>query len=243
MARFAPRPTYANVVSTVCLILVLGGSALAADSLTGAGTAQQQVYVCVKKSGKGKGQMRVVAVKTKCKKAERKLSWAAQGPAGPAGPAGPSGSSGVSAAGASGVSSGAVEFYALTQCPAGWSTYEPARGRYVVGVNPGGNVEGAVGTALDDAENRPVGQHNHGVNDPGHRHRVLQASPILVGGNVVPQRIMGTTSASQLTALPDNPASLQQALSNETTGITLDPAGSVPGTNAPYVQLLACKKD
>jgi hypothetical protein len=241
MARFAPRPTYANVVSTVCLILVLGGSAVAADSLTGAGSSSsQQVYVCVKKSGKTKGQMRVVAAKTKCKRTERKLSWAAQGPAGPTGPSGPAGGS---AAGASGVPSGAVDFYALSQCPAGWSPYEPARGRYVVGVNGGGNVEGAVGTALGDGENRAVGQHDHGVNDPGHRHRVLQASPILVGGNVVPTRLMGTTSSSQLTALPDNPAALQQALSNETTGITLDPAGSVPGTNAPYVQLLACRKD
>jgi hypothetical protein len=238
MARFAPRPTYANVVSTVCLILVLGGSAVAADSLTGAGSSSsQQIYVCVKKSGKGKGQIRVVAAKTKCKRTERKTSWATQGPAGPQGPAG------VSAAGASGVPSGAIAFYAQSQCPAGWSPYEPARGRYVVGLGGGGTVEGAVGTPLGDNENRPVGQHNHGVNDPGHRHRVLQASPILVGGNVVPQRIMGTTSASQLTALPDNPASLQQALSDETTGITLDPAGSVPGTNAPYVQLLACKQD
>src|SRR4051812_17662255 len=240
MARFAPRPTYANVVSTVCLILVLGGSALAADSLTGAGSSSEQIYVCVKKSGKGKGQMRVVSAKAKCKKSERKTSWATQGPAGPAGPSGPSG---VTAAGASGVPTGAVSFFAASQCPAGWSPYEPARGRYVVGLSSGGTVEGAAGTALGDNENRPVGQHNHGVNDPGHRHRVLQASPILVGGNVVPQRIMGTTSASQLTALPDNPASLQQALSDETTGITLDPAGSVPGTNAPYVQLLACKKD
>jgi hypothetical protein len=238
MARFAPRPTYANVVSTVCLILVLGGSAVAADSLTGAGSSSSQpIYVCIKKSGKAKGQMRVVAAKTKCKRTERKTSWAAQGPAGPQGAAG------VTAAGSSGVPSGAVGFYALSQCPAGWSPYEPARGRYPVGLNSGGTVEGSVGTTLGDNENRPVGQHNHGVNDPGHRHRVLQASPILVGGNVVPSRVMGTTSSSQLTALPDNPASLQQALSNETTGITVDSAGSVPGTNAPYVQLLACKKD
>jgi hypothetical protein len=240
MARFRPRATYANVVSSACLALVLGGSAFAADSLTGAGSSSQQIYVCVKKSGKTKGQMRVVSAKTKCKKSERKTSWATQGPAGPAGPVGPAASA---SGGSSGEPAGAVSFYALSQCPAGWSPYEPARGRYVVGVNSGGLIEGAVGTQLGDSENRAVGQHNHAVNDPGHRHRVLQASPILVGGNVVPTRVMGTTSSSQLTALPDNPPALQQALSNETTGITLDPAGSVPGTNAPYVQLLVCKKD
>jgi hypothetical protein len=239
MARFLPRATYANVVSSICLVLVLGGSAVAADSLTGAGSSSQQVYVCVVKKGKTKGQMRVVSARTKCKKTETKTSWAAQGPAGATGPVGPAGAAGSAAS----VPSGAVEFYALDACPAGWSAYEPARGRYLVGMQPGGALEGAVGSRLEDRENRPVGQHNHGLNDPGHHHRVLQASPILVGGNVTPSRIMGTTSSSQLTALPDNPPALQQALSDETTGITLDSAGSVAGTNAPYVQLLACKKD
>jgi len=239
MARFLPRPTYANVVSSICLILVLGGSAMAAESLTGAGSSSQQIYVCVKKSGKGKGTMRAVSARTKCKKTERKTSWAAQGPAGPTGPVGPAGA--VASGGS--VPSGAVGFYALDACPAGWSAYEPARGRYVVGVQAGGLVEGAAGSRLEDRENRTVGEHNHTVNDSGHHHRVLQASPILVGGNVTPSRIMGTTSSSQLTALPDNPVALQQALSDETAGISLSAAGPVAGTNAPYVQLLACKKD
>jgi hypothetical protein len=136
-----------------------------------------------------------------------------------------------------------VAYFALPGCHAGWSPYSTGNGRYIVGLTPGGANEAAVGTALGDQENRATGRHNHGVNDPGHRHRVLQASPILVGGNVVPTRIMGTTSSSQLTALPDNPPALQQAISDETTGITLDPSGDVSGTNAPYVQLLTCKKD
>jgi hypothetical protein len=243
MARFFPRATYGNVVATVCLVIVLGGSAFAADSLTGAGASSQQIYACVKKSGKAKGQLRLVAAATKCKRTERKTQWAATGPAGPAGPAGASGTAGTGGGASSGVPSGAVEFYALSQCPVGWSPYEAARGRYVVGLDSGGTVDGTVGTPLTPGENRAVGQHNHVLNDPGHRHRILQASPILVGGNVTPSRVMGTTSSSQLTELPDNPAALQQALSDETTGITINPAGNVPGTNAPYVQLLACKKD
>jgi hypothetical protein len=237
MARHLLRPTYANVVSTACLAIVLGGSAFAADSLTGAGSSSsEQIYVCVAKKGKSKGVMRQVTAQAKCKKSERKAQWAVAGPAGAAGAVGPAGT-------ASALPAGAVQFFALAQCPAAWSPYDAASGRYVVGVAPGGTVESAVGAPLTAGENRAVGQHNHVVNDPGHRHRVLQASPILVGGNVVPTRIMGTTSSSQLTVLPDNPAALQQALSDETTGITLDPAGSAPGTNAPYVQLLACKKD
>jgi hypothetical protein len=237
MARFRPRATYANVVSSACLAIVLGGSAMAADSLHGAASSNEQVYVCIKKSGKGKGTMRAVAAKTKCKKAERKTSWAVQGPAGPAGAPGAVGPAGAGGS----VPSGAVAYFALPGCPAGWSPYTGGNGRYIVGLNPGGTNEGLVGTALGDQENRATGRHNHGVNDPGHRHKILKASPILVGGNVVPSHVMGTTSSSQLTTLPDTAGN--EALSDELTGITLDPSGDVPGTNAPYVQLLTCKKD
>jgi hypothetical protein len=238
MARFQPRPTYANVVSTVCLVIVLGGSAVAADSLSGAGSSSSsQIYVCVKKSGKGKGQMRVVSQRSRCKRTERKTQWAVQGPQGPAGPAGAPGS----AASAAAVPSGAVGFYALAECPAGWSPYDAARGRYVVGVHAGGTHEGLVGTPLGDGENRTVGQHSHVVNDPGHRHQVTRVSPIIRAGNVTPVRIQGTATVSQQQDLPNTPGNESIALA--TTGVTLDPAGSVPGTNAPYVQLLPCKKD
>jgi hypothetical protein len=241
MARFQPRPTYANVVSTLCLVIVLGGSAVAADSLSGAGSSSsQQIYVCVKKSGKGKGQMRVVSQRSRCKRTERKTQWAVQGPPGPAGPAGAPGTAGASSEGSL-VPSGAVGFYALSQCPAGWSTYDPARGRYVVGLDGGGALEGPVGTKLDPGENRAIGQHTHPLNDPGHRHQVTRVSPIIRAGNVTPVRIQGTATVSQQQDLPNTPGNESIALS--TTGVTLDPAGGVPGTNAPYVQLLPCKKD
>jgi hypothetical protein len=241
MARFTLRPTYANVVSTACLVIVVGGSAFAADSLHGAASSDR-IYVCVKKSGKTKGQMREVTAKTKCKKSERKAQWAVQGPAGPAGPPGAAGAAGAAGTGGSDPS-GQIAYYALSACPAGWSPYDAGQGRYIVGLQSGGTLEGTAGTPLANQEDRPTGQHNHTLHDPGHHHRIMQASPILVGGNVVPSRVMGTTSSSQLTQLPDNPGALQQAISDETTGITIDPAGGVPGTNAPYLQLLTCKKD
>jgi len=228
------------VVSSACLLIVLGGSAFAADSLTGAGaSSSEQIYVCVQKKGKAKGQMRLVTARTKCKRTERKTQWAVRGPAGPAGVPGAPAPASTSESGA--LVSGAVAYYALSQCPAGWSPYEPARGRYVVGLPSGGTAEGTVGTALGAGEDRAVGQHNHGVDDPGHRHQLIRVSPILVGGNVVPTRVMGTTSSSQLTTLPETPGN--EPMSTGPTGITLGPAGGVPGTNAPYVQLLACKKD
>src|SRR5580658_3521932 len=50
------------------------------------------------------------------------------------------------------VPSGAVIFFKLSACPAGWSEYAPAQGRSVVGVVDGGTLAAIVGTALGDQE-------------------------------------------------------------------------------------------
>lgn len=109
-------------------------------------------------------------------------------------------------------------------CPGGWSEYTAAQGRYVIGLPPGGTIGATVGTALGDQENRPVGQHNHTVNDPGHMHHPNSTGPGSGSGYLV----TGTTY--------DNWTS-----SSVTTGITIGSAGSVAGTNAPYLQLRYCK--
>jgi hypothetical protein len=65
--------------------------------------APATIDACVKQAGKQKGQLRVVAAQAKCRKGERRLTWAsaavpapgATGPAGPAGPAGPTGPAGA----------------------------------------------------------------------------------------------------------------------------------------------------
>jgi hypothetical protein len=97
MAR--PSLSYANVMSSIAVFLALGGGAWA---VTGQ-AAPATIDACVKKAGKKKGQLRVVAAKAKCRKGERKLTWAsgtvipgtgAAGPAGPAGEAGPKGDAG-----------------------------------------------------------------------------------------------------------------------------------------------------
>jgi hypothetical protein len=90
-----------------------------------------------------------------------------------------------------------------------------------------------VGTALSDQEDRPTGQHTHGVNDPGHVHAVGYDTEQLANtGNTIGGTRMfgGTNSASENSDIAF-------------TGITIQAAGLVPGTNAPYVQLLACRKD
>ena len=55
-----------------------------------------KVYACYKTKGKGKGSVRLVAKKGKCKRGERKISWNAAGPSGTAGSPGENGSSGGS---------------------------------------------------------------------------------------------------------------------------------------------------
>jgi hypothetical protein len=209
--------------------------------------------VCAKKSGRAKGQMRVVASKTKCRKDERKMQWSVTGPAGVQGAPGAAGAQGAQgepgaqgAAGAQGpagpVEPGMVAFFARAACPAGWAEYTVARGRYLVGLNPGGNLEQAVGTALLSTEDRAVGTHSHGVSDPGHLHGIQNVSPILTGGNVTPTRVMGTRGSGGTfnTTLPSDiniPAVAPAA-----TGVSVNSAGGVGGTTAPYVQLLACTK-
>lgn len=75
---------------------------------------------------------------------------------------------------------GAVMFFDLPSCPAGWSELTGARGRVVVGLVSGGALSGTVGTALTNLEDRththdvdPVstntvfaGSHSHTVNPP-----------------------------------------------------------------------------
>lgn len=129
------------------------------------------------------------------------------------------------------VPSGAVMFFNLASCPSGWSELTDARGRYLVGLPSGGTLAGTKGTALNNLENRAVGKHSHVVSDPGHRHtRDNRPSGFAYFQNVgdvhtcVDQVEQGVTGISQ-------------------TGVTINDAGSVGGTNAPYMQLLVCQKD
>jgi hypothetical protein len=121
----------------------------------------------------------------------------------------------------------AVLFFARTSCPDGWVPYEGARGRYVVGMPTGGTLEGISGTALSDLESRPVGQHTHAVSDPGHSHAVPRA---------------GNSINNNWTQGAGDMGDFLPRTTSEKTGITIESAGFMPGTNAPYVQLLACQK-
>lgn len=129
----------------------------------------------------------------------------------------------------SGVPSGLVAFFAVSSCPTGWAEYTALRGRYGVGLVSGGTLEGTSGTALTNQESRPVGQHSHTVTDPGHFHT---------------QSIVGSSAFGTLQAQSGGAYEVAgSSTGSNTTGITIANSGSVAGTNAPYIQLLACKKN
>lgn len=107
-----------------------------------------------------------------------------------------------------------VAFFNRRECPQGWSEYEDLRGRYLVGLPEKGTLEGKAGTALTDLENRPTGDHVH-VSNAALRQRVEPSN--------------GSGAYLEWT---------QSAVGQSGTV----KGGATAGTNAPYLQLLACRK-
>ena len=140
---------------------------------------------------------------------------------------GPAGLNNFQELGGAGVPAGFVGFFNLSVCPTGWSELTAAKGRYLVGLPSGGTLAGTKGTALSNLEDRPVGQHNHTVNDPGHGHSYHKS---VVGGGSFISGALDTSAANVDTTT--NP-----------TGISINNSGIVSGTNAHYLQLLVCQKD
>jgi hypothetical protein len=82
-----------NAVAYLALFVALGGTgAYAASSIV---SADGTINGCYKFKGKGKGQLRVVKAKKRCKRGERKIAWQQEGEQGVAGARGPAGARGV----------------------------------------------------------------------------------------------------------------------------------------------------
>ncbi len=128
-----------------------------------------------------------------------------------------------------------VVYFAGTKCPTGWTEKADMRGRYVVAAQSSASLGRLVGSALSDQENRATGLHNHIVDDPGHRHPVYIAQSRtgadsgVIGDMPTANNLSGATRP------------IIDAWNHKvSTDIQLRAAGSVEGTNAPYIQLLAC---
>lgn len=126
------------------------------------------------------------------------------------------------------ISPGAVMAYDLPNgCPSGWQALPNAAGRYIVGLSPKGVLGKAVGTALSDGESRAVGKHTHKSRSGGsHVHTLAET-----------QGIGGTHGAAAAAKVGSHSTSSAGAHSHG-----IESTGLVEGTNAPYIQLLICKK-
>jgi hypothetical protein len=205
------RLSYSNVMATIAVFIALGGTSYAALKVTGKNVKDATL------TGKDVANSSLTSADVKNSSLLAKDFKPGQLSGG--GPGAP-GRDATSAA-------GAVTFFDLPDCPAGWTEFTDARGRYVVGLPEGGNLRGTSGTALTNEESRPVGQHNHS-GEYNHTH------PITVITTAT-----GTTFGVQWTF--GGSAFVQ---SGGTSGgvLQIANAGSVAGTNAPYVQLRACRK-
>lgn len=126
-------------------------------------------------------------------------------------------------------------------CPTGWSEFTAGQGRYLVGLPSGGTLSQQVGTALSDGEDRAVGQHDHGgstaLSSQTHAYTTnWGANDTTDSGSV--RRPIFDFKPSDAPFVPQ-----VDAFESDSHSHSIASAGSVAGTNAPYVQLRACKLD
>lgn len=151
---------------------------------------------------------------------------------------------------------GLVAFFNLRSCPIGWREFSDVHGRYIVGIGPKGALGKTVGKELRDSEERIVGkhihpispakEHSHTISGAGsHTHGIHRTNNAPKGSGVyVDIGSMGSPNneshANGLSTSPNHTHALSSAgdHTHETTS-----SGEVNGTNAPYIQLLACEKE
>ena len=134
---------------------------------------------------------------------------------------------------------GTVVYSTLAVCPAGWSTFTLADGRYMLAIDPSGGVKSTgtvVGTVLSEAENRPSGNHQHRLANNGgsaSHYTPSGTDRVYTEGALTP----GVGSVTRF--------SIVQSIASASAINGTDANGSAlpAGTNAPYIQLLACRKD
>lgn len=111
-----------------------------------------------------------------------------------------------------------IAIFDRLRCPDGWEPASSLQGRYVVGVLPNRTVGRQVGDAFSmDGENRPTGRHSHSFQRVAPQGDLRPGNGLAAGGGV--DRRPRTDATSDLSE-----------------------QGIPAGTNAPYVQLLACRR-
>ncbi len=209
------RLSYSNVMATVAVFIALGGTSYAAIKVTGKNVKDASL------TGKDVRNSSITSTDIKNGSLLAKDVKAGELAGGTGGQNGQPGKDATAP-------QGAVMFFDRSDCPDGWSQFTEARGRYLVGLQQGGTLKGTSGTPLTDQEDRPVGQHTHnGTFNHTHPLTVITTTT-------------GTTFGVQWTF---GGSAFVQTGGTSGGVLQIANAGTVPGTNAPYVQLRACRKD
>ena len=137
MSKVRTSLTYANVVSTLCLFIVLGGTSYAVA--VGSIDSREIKNSTIRGKDVRNNSLTGRDVTRLGSGDIRDSSLLAKDFAAGQLPAGPRGQDATAPA-------GAVMFFNLASCPAGWSELAAAQGRYLVGVPGGGTLGGTSGT-------------------------------------------------------------------------------------------------
>jgi hypothetical protein len=158
------------------------------------------------------------------------------------------------------VPGGAVVFFDLTECPTGWSEFAPARGRVVVGLQPGGTLEGTVGMPLSNLQSllhshqmptalvtETAGTHNHVWSIVAAAGSDVQWQTYDQNGSLFLAFAWGNGigndgSGVYPMASPAGRTYYTARAGEHTHNIAAHPTNQASGT-LPYLQLLACQKD
>lgn len=142
-----------------------------------------------------------------------------------------------------GVVQGMVISVDAASCPDGWQELTAARGRYLVARPAGGTTGGLVGTPLTNLENRPIGAHTHTLPAIAqHAHKNSQNRQFYYMTNSGNLGISAVKRLLQINPHVVQKASASYVTASSFTGVSISPAGTGDGTNAPYVQRLICVK-
>ncbi|MFC6669693.1 hypothetical protein [Marinobacterium aestuariivivens] len=161
-----------------------------------------------------------------------------------------------------------IAFFAMDECPSGWSELAEAQGRVIVGLPDGGTSFGLVGSALADLENR---NHDHSFNFNGgntanagsHNHVGTAAANGAHDHGATTGITNGTFAADDTggfvteTVTVDHNHTIDPSVTHEHVVSTEDNgshshsfdggAGNTGDASTsmvmPYLQLLACEKD
>jgi hypothetical protein len=139
------------------------------------------------------------------------------------------------------VPSGTIAYFNSTSCPTGWAEFTNARGAYIVGRVASGTLNTLVGTALTDQENRATGVHNHTGSITINPHNHTMSGGKTFASWVTGAQIGASNGTGTQNTLDTQGLSVDNATA--TGSVTINNSSGTAGTNAPYIQLLVCKRN